>query len=120
MFEDLVFLDDSAAQNVLLKDALEHRRITAAVPNTLWINQSDWPVTADSKTVRLRPKDLPRATYAQFFETLLEIDPSRTRALEIATLRLALIGAQKDVVLSIFDPNKLDLFTNFLKHFRVI
>ena len=43
MLDDQVFLDDVPADQVLLNDPLEYRRVAVSVPGALGIDHGDWP-----------------------------------------------------------------------------
>src|SRR2546423_838605 len=50
---ETVFFDDSAVDQMLLNDALQHRRGAGVVPSTFGINDGDWPVRADTEAIYL-------------------------------------------------------------------
>ncbi len=92
-----ILLHNPAADEMLLDDLFQYRRIATAVPSAVWIDQRDGAAGANLKTVRLAAKDSAGSEEAQLLETRFEIVPSHERLLARAAFRLRLVAAKKDV-----------------------
>ena len=97
MLGDEIFRHDAAADQVLLDDPLEHRRIALAVPGAFRIDDGDRAALADAQAVRLRPQDAALVRELQFLQAPLQEVPRGQAALLVAALRVRLVAAEKDV-----------------------
>jgi hypothetical protein len=79
-------LDDPSADQVLLDNPLEDRRITRPVPGAFRIHNGDWTALAHSQAVGLRAKHSALLGQPQFAEASLEIVPGGLSALLVAAL----------------------------------
>ena len=92
-----VVLHGPPPDQMLLDDALEHRRIARAVPSPFRIHNSDRAAFADPQAIGFRAEDAARLGQPKLFEPLLQKFPRLDRSLAIAAFRVGLIGAQKDM-----------------------
>ena len=97
MLRDQQIFDDASANQVILDDALERRRIARAVPRSLWIHDRDRAALADAQAVRLGPQNAALVGKTQLFEARLEEIPRGEAARYLAALRLRLIAAEENV-----------------------
>src|SRR2546428_7798564 len=97
MRRDEELLDDATADQMFIDDSPEHRRIAAAVPRALGINDCDRTAFADSQAVRLRAKDAALLRQAKLPQAVLEELPRREATIFLTAFRLGLIAAEKDV-----------------------
>src|SRR3954447_8298211 len=97
MLRDECLFDHPAADEVLLDDPLEHRRIAPRVPRALRIDDRDRSAFADPQAVGLAAKNAALLRQPELLEPSLQVVPGREPPLLVATLRLRLIAAEKDV-----------------------
>ena len=97
MRDDQQLRDRTAADQVLLNDALEDRGIAFAVPGAVGIDDGNRPAFADPKTVHFRSQDAALLRQPQLSQPRLEKFPRHQPAMQIAALRLGLIAAEKDM-----------------------
>src|SRR5262245_20379305 len=97
MRRDQVFLHSATADQVLLDDSLEHRRVALAVPRSLRIDDGDRTAFTDAQAVGLGAQDAAVLGEAQLFQALLEKVPGGQAALLVTALRRRLIVAQEDL-----------------------
>jgi hypothetical protein len=103
---DQEFLDNAAANQVLLNDAFEHRRVARPVPRPFRIDDCDRPAFADTKTVRFRPQDASLILELQLLEASLQEVPGGKTAFLLATLRGRLVAAEKKVATSLANADR--------------
>ena len=89
--------DDAARNQVVLDDALEHRRIAFAVPGAFGIDHGDRAAFADAQAVGLGAQDAALVREAELLQPALQELPGRQPALLLAALRRGLVAAEKDV-----------------------
>src|SRR4249920_622967 len=94
---DEKFLDDSAANQVFLDDPLEHRRIAVPVPGALGIDDRDRAAFTNPQTVRLGSEDTSLLGQPQRLEPAFQEIPRREASILLATFRIRLIAAKKNV-----------------------
>src|SRR5436309_12570642 len=97
MLNDQTVLDDAAADEMLLDDALEHRRIALTVPSAFWVHHRDRSAFADPQAVRLRAQNPALLRQPELFEPSLQEVPRSQPAIFFAALRRRLIAAEEDV-----------------------
>jgi len=69
-----------AADQVLLNDLFQHRRVAAAVPRAFGIDDRDWPALADAQAVGLGPQHAAVVAQAQLLEPHPpSLDPALSR-----------------------------------------
>src|SRR5438128_1341258 len=93
--EELV--DDPAADQMFVNDALEHRRIAAPIPRAFGIDDRDRAAFADPEAVHFAAKDAALLRQAELLQASLQEFPRREPAILLAAFRIRLIAAQKDV-----------------------
>jgi hypothetical protein len=94
---DQVSRDDPAADQVLLNDALEHRRITFAVPGAFRIDDRNRTAFANAQAVGLGAQDPAPVRQAELLQPPFQKVPRGQPAFLLAALRRRLIAAEKDV-----------------------
>jgi len=94
---DEVLDDDLPADQVFVDDALEHGRVTLAVPGALRVDHRDRSSLADAEAVGLGPQDSALFRQAEFLQAAFQIVPRGKAAILVAALRHRLIGAQKNM-----------------------
>src|SRR5262245_8187886 len=82
---------------MLLDDSFECGRIAFAVPGTLRIDDRNRPAFADAQTVGLCSQDAALIRETKLAEAAFQKVPGGGPALQVAALRLRLLGAQEDV-----------------------
>src|SRR4051812_15779604 len=97
MLDDPQVLDRTAADKVLLDDALEGRRTALAVPRSFRVDDRDRAPFADTEAIGLRAEHAPLIGESEFVQPLLEEVPRGDPAFLVTALRLGLIGTEKDV-----------------------
>src|SRR5689334_2229196 len=97
MLRDEVVSDDPPADQMLVNDAIEHRRIAPAVPGALWIDDDDRTVVADAEAIHLRPKHAAQLGEPELLQATFEEVPRGEAAILLAALRVRLIAADEDV-----------------------
>jgi hypothetical protein len=97
MLHDDVIGDRVAADEVLLDDSLDCRRIAFAVPRALGVHDGDRSALADAQAVGLRPEDTALFRQTQLQQAALEVIPGGKPPLLIATLRLGLVTTKEDM-----------------------
>src|SRR5438128_1955489 len=112
--------DDSAADEMFLNDALENRRIARPVPGTFGIDDGNRSALADPQAIRLGSEDAALLGEAELLQPPLEKIPRGKAAVLLATLRVRLIAAQKDVPPRDADPDALrDCALRLISHWRI-
>lgn len=101
-----MLLDNLATDQMLLNNLFQHSRIATAVPCSFGINQSDRPAGADAQAVGFRSEDATLLAEAEFLQSPFEIVPGDQRTLVVATLRLGLIAAEKNMPLRGIDTHR--------------
>lgn len=106
-------LDDAAADEMLLDDALDRLGVGVAIPNAVGVYEQDRPALTDAQTVGLGAEDagragVDRAIELKFFEASLEIVPGNDTVFLRAALRLGCVGADKDVLIDAVDREAAD------------
>src|SRR5258708_1038383 len=94
---DEIFLDDSAAHEVLLDDSLEDRRIAAAIPCPFRVDDRDRSALANAQAVGFRSQDAALVGQPELPQPLLQKIPRRNTRRLVTALRRSLVGAQEDV-----------------------
>jgi len=89
--------DDAAADEMLLDDPLEGRRVALAIPRAFGIDHRHWAGFADAQAVGLAAQDAALFGQAQLLQAFLQKVPGRHATLEVAALGFGLLGAQEDV-----------------------
>ena len=84
--------DDASADEMLLDDPFEHRRIAPAVPGAFRIHDGNRSAVADPQAVRFRPKDAALFGEIELFQPFLQVIPGREAAFLVAALRVRLVG----------------------------
>src|SRR3954462_2654019 len=107
MLRDQCIFDDLAADEVLLNDPFEDRRIARRVPRAFRIDDGDRTAFADAEAVRFAAQDAALLGQAERLQARLEVVPRGQSAFLVAALRLRLIAAQKDVPLRDRDADAL-------------
>src|SRR4051812_27500057 len=97
MLRDQRVFDDPAADQVLLDDPFENRRIAPGVPRAFGIDDRDRTAFADPEAVRFAAQDAALLRQAERLQARLEVVPRGQSAFLVAALRLRLIAAEKDV-----------------------
>src|SRR5437764_14742146 len=97
MLRDQRVDDRTAADQVLLDDPLELRRIALAVPRAFGIDDCNRTAFADAQAVGFTAENSALVREAQLPQPRLQKFPRREPAGEVAALRLCLIAAEKDV-----------------------
>src|SRR3954447_1203226 len=97
MLRDQRVFDDPAADQVLLDDPFENRRIAPGVPRAFGIDDRDRTAFADPEAVRFAAQDAAVFRQAERLQARLEVVPRGQSAFLVAALRLRLIAAEKDV-----------------------
>src|SRR5262249_23056718 len=97
VFDEDVIQYRTAADQVLLDDPLEHRRIAAAIPRALGIDERNRSAFADAQAVGLRAQDPALSRQTEFLQPPLQKLPRLESARLLAALRRRLIAAQEDV-----------------------
>ena len=92
-----VFSDDSSGDQVFLNDALQHRRITLAVPGTFRVYHCNRSTFADAEAVGFRAQDAALLRELQLFETPLQESPCGNATFLITAFRFCLIAAEEDM-----------------------
>jgi hypothetical protein len=82
---------------MFVDDPLEHRRIASSIPRAFRINNGDRAALADAETIRFGAENAAGLGQAQLLEPFLQKFPRDDRSVAVATFRVGLIGAQKDV-----------------------
>src|SRR4051812_13016369 len=72
---DEEFLDDAAADEMLLDDPLEHRRIAPAVPRTFRIDDGDRSALANLQAVHFRSQNAALVGESKLLQTFLQEIP---------------------------------------------
>ena len=103
---DKVLGDNAAAQEVLLDDPLQHRRVARAVPGAFRVDDRDRPALANPQAVGLRAEDAAALGELQFAQAPLQVGPSLETAFLLAALRHALVAAEQDVPLCNVDAER--------------
>src|SRR5262249_4311103 len=88
---------DAAADEMLLDDPLEDRRIAPAIPRPFGIDEGNRAALADSEAVRFRAQDAALFRQAELLQPPLEEVPGSQTAIFVAALRLRLVATQKNV-----------------------
>jgi hypothetical protein len=91
------FRNRNAADQVLLDDALEHRRIARPIPGTFRVHHGNRSSFADPKTVGFGSEYAALLRQAEFFQPPLQEFPRREAALLVTAFRVGLIAAQKNM-----------------------
>src|SRR5206468_12353879 len=82
--------DDPPADQMVLDDPLEHRRIALRVPHAFWVDDDDRSAFADAQTVGFRAKNAALLRQPELLQPALEKLPRRKAALFLAALRIRL------------------------------
>ena len=97
MLCDEKLVDDAAADQVILNDPLEHRRIAPPIPRAFGIHDGNGTTLADAKAVHLAAQDAALFRQAELSQAAFEELPRYEPALLLAALRGRLIAAEEDV-----------------------
>src|SRR5262245_45667813 len=97
MIRDQILGNDASADQMLLNDALEHRRIALAVPRAFGVDDSDRSAFADAKAVRFRSQNSTLLGEVELFQPALQKLPGREPSSLLRALRDGLIAAEEDV-----------------------
>src|SRR6185295_7113040 len=97
MSRNQILVHHAAANQMLLNDPLEHRRIALAVPRPFGIDDRNRSAFADPQAIRFGSKDAALLGQLQVLESLLQEAPCRKTAFLVAALGLFLIAAEEDV-----------------------
>jgi hypothetical protein len=115
---DDVLLHHATADQVLLNDALQHRRRTRVVPGAVGVDDRHRPLHADAQAVGLGPVHAAGLHQLQLQQARLQKLPGFETEIAIAALRLALIATEEDVPLDLVDPQAADGGVQTLLHLR--
>ena len=89
-----------AADEVFIDDPFQDCGRRRAIPDTFRVDHCDRTLLADPETVCLRTVNTSfRVSQPQFSEPLLQIIPGQVRRISGSTLRLRLVGTEKDMPL---------------------
>src|SRR5262245_10426178 len=88
-----------AANEMLLDDPLEDRRIAGGVPQPFRIDHGNGSAFADTQAVRFGAEDAALLRQAELLQPALEELPRREAAILVAALRVGLIAAEENVTL---------------------
>src|SRR5437899_5909474 len=97
MLRDERIGDNSAANQMLLDDPLENRRIARRVPRAFRIHDGDGAALADPQAVRFRPQNAALLGETELLQPALEKVPRGQAAILLAAFRVRLIAAEKNV-----------------------
>src|SRR5436190_16650597 len=97
MLRDQVLVDDAPADEMFLNDPVEHGWIALPIPRPFGIDNGDRAAFADSEAVHLGAQDATLLRQPQLFQTTFQEVPGREAALFLATFRVCLIAAEKNV-----------------------
>ena len=97
MLGDDVVRHDSPADQMLLNDSFENRRVAVPVPGAFRIDGRHGAFRADPEAVRLRPKHAAFLRKAEFLEPALQILPGLEAPRAVAALRRLWVRTEKDV-----------------------
>ena len=97
MLLDEVIDDDAAADEMIVDDALEDRRIAAPIPRALGIDDRDRSTFADAQAIRLRAENAALLRQTEFLQPPLEKLPRGEPAFLLTAFRIGLIAAEKNV-----------------------
>ena len=86
--------DDAPADEMLLDDPLEHRRVASPIPCAFRVDDGDRTSAADPETVGLRAQDAALLGEPEFRETSLEVLPGLEAARLLAAFRRGLVTAE--------------------------
>ena len=87
----------TAADEMLLDDPVEHRRIAVAVPRAFRVDDRDRSPFADAQAVRFRAEHAAALRQALFLQAALQVLPRGEAALPVAALGRGLVGTDEDV-----------------------
>src|SRR5690349_9530469 len=82
---------------MFLDNPLEHRRIAAAVPRALGVDDGDGAAFADAEAVHFRPEDAALFGEPELLQPALEELPRGQPAISLAAFRRRLIAAEENV-----------------------
>src|SRR5436190_21935854 len=82
---------------MFLNDLLQRRRIAAAVPRALRVDDGDRSAFTNSQAIGLRAKYAAALGQSELLQPPLEILPRHQGALALAALRVRLVAAQENV-----------------------
>src|SRR5438046_1067803 len=105
MRDDQQLRDRTAADQVLLNDPLESRRIALTVPGALRVDDGDRATLADPQAIELAAQDPALLGQAELSQAPLEKFPGGEPTLAVAALWLGLVAAEKDVPSADQDPD---------------
>src|SRR4029077_9669279 len=94
-----------AADQVLLNDPLEHRRIAGTVPCAFGVDQGNRPPFADAQAIRLGAQNATLIGQPELSQPAFQVVPGDKTAFLVAAFRRRLIGAQEYVASGDWDAD---------------
>ena len=107
MLSNYVRFQHISADQVLLDDGLEHRRVALAVPGAFRIHDRNRTALTDPKAVGLGAENAAPLLQAEFLQAPFEEIPGRQPTFLLAAFRVGLIAAEKDVAARLGDADRL-------------